>query len=470
MRRLTQNDIDIFLLELQQEIYEEAYKTKSESRTAVISGSKTISINEGLLFSEFIGQHLDEGFYNGARPFSEDYITTCLSSQFDVAGMENQLMEASIQYDYFLKLWQDARKAFFSKRLKDYGDIVESLKPIQKNTNALLTTVSPEDEFQVGKQVTLTDAWSDFVKYKSSWTDKTRQINEKYFEAISIVLGKDTPIVDVSKLDIKRLLEAIEGLPKQNKKPYNKMTVQECLDLDDIPESDLVSSKTVKDYLKLCQSFFSAFLTKEKDILRSSPTDNVQFVFKSKPYGDYTGAEMKCLVRKFLSESNWKKWVFLLLAYTGARRAEITSLTARDVLFDDDSGRFYLMIHESKTAAGTRQIPLHNFLINNGFIDFVKSKGDSALFPEITYQNQVTKIFHSIRDELGIPYLNDFREPRVVHSLRHTFITSAMANSNTILVQQVVGHELSNIGETKRYTHRATVSELLRVVDSIEWL
>ncbi|EPA9089302.1 MULTISPECIES: hypothetical protein [Serratia] len=92
------------MLELQQEIYEEAYKKKSESRTAVISGSKAISINEGLLFSEFIGQHLDEGFYNGARPFSEDYITTCLSSQFDVVGMENQLMEASIQYDYFPKL------------------------------------------------------------------------------------------------------------------------------------------------------------------------------------------------------------------------------------------------------------------------------------------------------------------------------------------------------------------------------
>lgn len=66
----------------------------------------------------------------------------------------------------------------------------------------MLTTVSPEDEFQVGKQVTLTDTWSDFVKYKSSWTDKTRQINEKYFEAISIVLWKDTPIVDVSKLDM----------------------------------------------------------------------------------------------------------------------------------------------------------------------------------------------------------------------------------------------------------------------------
>lgn len=206
------------------------------------------------------------------------------------------------------------------------------------------------------------------------------------------------------------------------------MTVQECLELDDVPKDDLVSPKTVKDYLKLCQSFFSAFLTKEKDILRSSPTDNVPFVFKSKPYGDYSDTEMRSLVAKFSSETNWKKWVFLLLAYTGARRAEITKLTSKDVLFDRDTGRYYLMINESKTEAGTRQIPLHNYLINNGFIDFVKSKGDSALFPEITYQNQVTKAFHNIRDELGIPYLNDFNEPRIVHSLRHTFITSAIVS------------------------------------------
>ncbi|HFK7189073.1 TPA: hypothetical protein ACG0BA_004815 [Serratia odorifera] len=115
-------------------------------------------------------------------------------------------------------------------------------------------------------------------------------------EATTTMTWGDTPVAEVSKQDIKRLLEAVEGLPKQNKRLYNKMTVQECLELDDVPEDDLVTLKTVKDYLKLCQSFFSAFLTKEKDILRSSPTDNVPFVFKSKPYGDYSDTEMQSLV------------------------------------------------------------------------------------------------------------------------------------------------------------------------------
>ncbi|GAB2947478.1 tyrosine-type recombinase/integrase [Hafnia psychrotolerans] len=152
-----------------------------------------------------------------------------------------------------------------------------------------------------------------------------------------------------------------------------------------------------------------------------------------------------------------------------ARRGEITKLTSADVRLDEETKRYYLMINESKTAAGTRQIPVHNFLVNNGFIDFVNSKKGSLLFPEVTYHNQVTKAFHIIRDELEIPSTNDFNEKRIVHSLRHTFITHVTPKVNTTLLQQVIGHELSNIGETKRYTHRAKLSELLIVVDSIDW-
>ena len=54
------------------------------------------------------------------------------------------------------------------------------------------------------------------------------------------------------------------------------MGAQQCLDLDEVPEDDLVSSKTVKDYLKLCQGLFSTYLTGELDVLESSPTNNVK--------------------------------------------------------------------------------------------------------------------------------------------------------------------------------------------------
>ncbi|MDN0124905.1 tyrosine-type recombinase/integrase [Yersinia aleksiciae] len=469
MRQLTQSDIDDYLLEVQTEIYEEARRTKFEAREASISGDKPIPVDLAKGFSEFAGEHLDDTLYNGAKPFSNDHITDYFSAQFDVTGMENQLTEASVQYDYFLKQWQDARTAFFSKNLKDYDAIVKSLEPITPSVPIHITAPTADDS-NSENQLTLAEAWNDFLKYKSSWTDKIRKNNGKYFEVMAIVLGTDTAVTKISKQDIKRLLEVAEALPQQNKKPYNRMTPLQVIDLDNIPPCDLVSGKTVKDYLKLCQSFFSAFLTKEKDILSFSPTENIKYEYSSKRYGVYTLNEMTKLVNQFLLEKGWKKWVFLLLAYTGARRNEITSLTVNNVRFDNDTKRYYLMIEESKTDAGIRQIPLHTKLIDWGFIDFVNSKGNGSLFPEITYNNQVTNVFHTIRNSLEINYLDDYKDRRIVHSFRHTFFTNAVTKQNITLVQQVVGHEHSDTGVSQVYTHRVALHRLLCVVDSINWV
>lgn len=464
MKKLEQKDIDNYLLHSQALYYAAAKNIPVEMRKMLRNDIPTR--HEKSKFTS-VSRMLGEGYFHNEPAYSEDTVMEQLGIEFDLTGKEDDIDDIATQCDFFWKQYCDAGVAFLNSNHKEYRQILASLKP---DSPPALVTVQQEKTTPTAIETpTLIEAWKEFVKYKSNWNDKIRQINEKYFEVIAIVLGRYTPVTEISKRDIKRLLEAVEGLPRQNKKPYNNMTAQECLEEDDIPEEDLVSSKTVKDYLKLCQSFFSSFLTKEKDILISSPTENVSFVNKSKPYGNYTDAEMKSLVGRFLLEKNWKKWVFLLLAYSGARRGEITKLTSADVRFDEEAKRYYLMINESKTAAGTRQIPVHNFLVNNGFIDFVNSKKGSLLFPEVTYHNQVTKAFHIIRDELEIPSTNDFNEKRVVHSLRHTFITHVTGKVNTTLLQQVIGHELSNIGETKRYTHRANLSELLIVVDSIDW-
>lgn len=103
------------------------------------------------------------------------------------------------------------------------------------------------------------------------------------------------------------------------------MGAQQCLDLDEVPEDDLVSSKTVKDYLKLCQGLFSTYLTGELDVLESSPTNNVKYESKSKGYGVYSQTEMRKLVTHFETLDGWKNggsccWHILALV-------EVKSLT-----------------------------------------------------------------------------------------------------------------------------------------------
>lgn len=474
MRKLTQQDIDDYLQALQAEVYESAEGIPAEARTTKLSGLSPLTLDEGKAFAESINEHLEAPIYNGSESFTENYLTKFFSQHFDIAGMENQIASAGIKHDMQLMQVQKARVAFFNKNFEEYRKIVDSLKPaVVPNPLIVNSPVNTQTvpQLQNNNIPTLAEVWVDFVKYKSDWTPIYKKEMEGQFVFIELILGADTPVTQINKSDIKNMLEVVENLPKRNKNPYKKMSAQECIDYDDIEEDDFIASKSVAGYLKLCQSLFSTYLTNEREIYTVSPTHGVKYDVVSKPYGAYSKTEMKKLVTYFVSLSDWKRWVFLLLAYTGARRKEIATLTAEAVRLDADSGRYYLMIEDSKTEAGTRQIPLHKKLVELGFLDFAKPKDKGLLFPEITYNNKVTKVFHDIRETLDISYLNDFNERRIVHSLRHTFITAAQANvSNTVLVQQVVGHEHSNIGQTQRYTHRLTVSELLCVVDGIEWI
>ena len=75
------------------------------------------------------------------------------------------------------------------------------------------------------------------------------------------------------------------------------------------------------------------------------------------------------------------RWVPWLCAYSGARAGEITQLRGADIL---QRGEVHAML--ITPAAGTmktgkpRAVPIHEHLIEQGFMEFVKSRGDGALF------------------------------------------------------------------------------------------
>jgi integrase len=169
----------------------------------------------------------------------------------------------------------------------------------------------------------------------------------------------------------------------------------------------------------------------------------------------------------------WKEWVIYLGIYTGARRGELVQLRTEDVKFDSATSRYYLLItdeHESqklKTDNAKRKIPLHQAVIDAGFIDYVESGGE-RVFYEVTNHEVVTAWFARHTQRLGIASTNELNHIRSFHSFRHTFITKLMNNKKVQinLLQQVVGHEINSYGITGNYTHKATeLNGLLGVVD-----
>jgi len=118
--------------------------------------------------------------------------------------------------------------------------------------------------------------------------------------------------------------------------------------------------------------------------------------------------------------------------------------------YDEDCQRYYLLIAEGgqgKTANTTRQVVIHPKLIEWGFLDFVNRQWKEKVFSPVSDKNmpKIGKVLADVHDQLGIPYLDDCGQRRLVHSFRHTMISTCLAGwvGNLAHLQQVVGHEKS---------------------------
>jgi integrase len=82
------------------------------------------------------------------------------------------------------------------------------------------------------------------------------------------------------------------------------------------------------------------------------------------------------------------RWVPWLLAYTGARPGEITQLRGSDVQFIEGMWTLDLTPEAGTIKGGiARRVPLHEHLVEQGFLEFVRTRGDGPLF----YRPRVNK-------------------------------------------------------------------------------
>lgn len=310
-----------------------------------------------------------------------------------------------------------------------------------------------------------------------NWTKAISQANERFMEVMLIVLGSSTDVTTITKQDIKQVMEVVENLPKRVVQPYRSMTVQQLIECDDVPPEDLVGAESIHKHLKIYKSLFKTFLTDNKDILEKSPTDGIVAAPSKTRFGAYSAAEMRKFVGWALRQPDgWQKWITLLLAYTGARRGEIAKLEKSHIKYDEDSQRHYLLIAEGgqgKTENATRQVVIHPKLIEWGFLDFVNRQWKEKIFSPVSGKNmpKIGKVLADVRDQLGIPYLDDYGQRRLVHSFRHTMISTCLAGwvGNLAHLQQVVGHEKSGAGITRRYLHIFPLKTVCYVIDGLCW-
>ena len=170
-----------------------------------------------------------------------------------------------------------------------------------------------------------------------------------------------------------------------------------------------------------------------------------------------------------------KRWIPWLCAYTGARSGEIAQLRGSDVI-ERDGIRAVRITPEAGTVKSrqTRLVPLHEHLIEQGFLSFVNKSGKGPLFynkrdkahdsddptnPRKPRYVKARELVAAWVRELGV---ND-SELQPNHAWRHTFKQVAERNGISERISDAItGHAPHTVGRAYGAPTLSDMAEALR--------
>tara|TARA_R110002033_G_scaffold171095_1_gene216027 strand:- start:3677 stop:4489 length:813 start_codon:yes stop_codon:yes gene_type:complete len=250
------------------------------------------------------------------------------------------------------------------------------------------------------------------------------------------------------------------------------------------------SHKSNKDYLAAVSQFFK--WCKLMRYTSANPFDEVKLSKPSIQAGHdlarqrWQPEQLKHVLQSqdFIDKSQDFKWITLLMLYHGLRPSEacqlhsnyITTIDGTTVINVTNEG----MSQQLKTAQSKRTVPLHQKLIEFGFIDFVQTITDRTSktsqltsSPLFHYQPSSDGVWsHKFCREFGklLDQLHFIAGKRpTAYSFRHTFIDELkQLQIEESMVAQIVGHVYHNI-TYGRYGKQYDVKTLKPVVDKVSY-
>ena len=147
--------------------------------------------------------------------------------------------------------------------------------------------------------------------------------------------------------------------------------------------------------------------------------------------------------------------------FTGCRIGEITSLK-KDNFKKSTTGTNYLVIRDSKTNAGIREVPLHPYLLER-ISEFLDKKTDK-IFKYVEKEGKGTSNAVGKKFARNLEGAKMTREKLVFHSLRK-FVNNELMKNGVSLEQrcQFIGHEIENVN-VSIYTNKLDIDTLAAAI------
>ena len=326
----------------------------------------------------------------------------------------------------------------------------EPIQPYLVKSNDEVVEV--EETFLISK---LIDDYIESTERQKELREKTLIEYKNNLDLMVEIIG-DFPINQLSHKHGRLLSSSLEKLPPRRKTDgrYNQKSVKQLIKMDvDNP----MDKRTVNKLIQRCSSWLNWVIRNgyytERNIFhgKSIPSNKGKNTITRQPFTD---KQLKLIFNKGYLQRTLNStspckfvfyWIGILGLHHGTRLQETAQLHINDIYplnkiwvidINDNTKDKKL-----KTPNSKRIIPLHQTLIDLGFLDYLhilEQNGKERLFHELTlgrdgYTKNPSRFFNDYLRELGI---KSATEKYDFHSLRH--------NCNNELIQKDVGVEYRN--------------------------
>lgn len=317
---------------------------------------------------------------------------------------------------------------------------------VQTIINTTNTNLSqPQNEEKLKQEIkeetikTIENTKEKYFKYQDSidkWSISTSQQNERalkwlerYFE------NKDISTITFDDLiEFRNILLYIPG----NVQKYfdENASLDEIIEGTEEQDLDKLSNNTINKTIQKINQYLT-YMCKLK-YMQGIDLTIPKYPDDSKKREAYTNEEIQ-KIKEVVENIEEDKFITNIAIYQGMRLKEITQLTKNDIVKNNDIYCIDINTNgdkTTKTKKSVRLIPIHNKLIEIGFLDFVNSKKDGENLFSID-NRKFTKYY-------GRTYKDLVNEEKTFYSLRHSFINELIQKNQKIEhIQALVGHSQS---------------------------
>lgn len=362
------------------------------------------------------------------------------------------------------EIWK-GHKAFISGAIEHAKEFDSVVLEQGQNTTPQRNFEQPSANKAVAEVRPFSDVvgrYFDELERTSALVAKTEADKRDALALLSELTGAK-PLSEPTRTDAQEVKAALFKLPK-NRSKNPKTRLLSLSEMLEVPDVDRIAPRTMNVYLGHMQSLFTWAVNnryasenifsglKIRNNVRATDAGRRAF-----------SAEQLRLMFSHLTDPNSTlvrkgihKWPALIGMFTGMRLNEVAQLEVHDIELRDGVWCFNVTPDGEdnkrlKNASSKRRVPLHDKLIECGFLTFhddQKALGHSRLFPELSYspQNGYGRNAGRWFNERFLPELGMGGQGLVFHCLRHTMVTRlAHSGVEEPLLKALIGHSQTGV-------------------------